>query len=173
MPAVATAIRRASTAPSRRQPPGSVHAARPAQPHVGRRAPDRRARALLPPAQERYEHAHAGQPAAAHQRGHAGPGAVRRARAGAGHDVLAHRQRRRPAAADHVVQLREHRRQHRHHAAHPPQRRRVAGAEGGGEQHLRHGLRRAAHIRQSRSINTVHPAEGRRDEHHGGTHPGR
>ena len=58
---------------------------------------------------------------------HAGAGALRRAGAGAGHDLRADRHRRHAAAADHVVQLREHRRQHRHHAAHAPRRRRDAG----------------------------------------------
>ena len=62
----------------------------------------------------------AGQPAAAHLGGHRRPGALRRARAGAGHHVRADRRRRRADAADHLVQLREHRRQHRHHAAHAP-----------------------------------------------------
>ena len=65
--------------------------------------------------------------------GHRGAGQVRRACAGASHDLCADRDRRRAAAAGNVVQLREHRRQHRHHAANAPQRRRITGIEGGSE----------------------------------------
>ena len=86
--------------------------------------------------------------------GIAGAGAVRRARAGAGDDVRADRHRRHAAAADHVVQLREHRREHRHHAAHAPRRRRVAGAEDRGHEHFGHrasaGCRRSATARSTR-----------------------
>ena len=86
---------------------------------------------------------------------HAGAGAVRRARAGAGHDLRADRHRRHAAAADHVVQLREHRREHRHHAAHASRRRRDAGAEDRGAEHLRRrasaDCRRSATARSTRS----------------------
>ena len=93
--------------------------------------PVRRPGPLLPAAEERHQHADAGQSAAAHVGRHHRAGALRRAGAGAGHDVRADRGRRHQPAADHVVQLREHRRQHRHHAAHAPRRRGVAGAEDG------------------------------------------
>ena len=87
--------------------------------------------------------------------GIAGAGALRRARAGAGHDLRADRDRRHAAAADHVVQLREHRREHRHHAAHAPRRRRVAGAEDRGDAASRApdsaGCRRSATARSTRS----------------------
>ena len=96
--------------------------------------------------------------------GTAGAGALRRARAGAGHDVLADRHRRHAPAADHVVQLREHRREHRHHAAHASRRRRDAGAEGRRAEHFGHGLRRAADVRQPRDQHGD-PAARRRDEH--------
>ena len=122
--------------------------------------------ALLPAAQDRHQHAHAGQPAAAHVRGHRGAGALRRARAGAGHDVRADRDRRHAAAADHLVQLREHRREHRHHAAHAPRRRRDAGAEDGGAEHFGTGLRRTADVRQPRDQHGDPPAR-RRDQHAG------
>ena len=103
-------------------------AARPAEPDAGERLPQQPAEPLLPAAQAGRQHAHAGQPAAADLGRHRRHGALRRARAGAGHDVRADRHRRRRPAADHVVQLREHRREHRHHAAHAPRRRGVAGA---------------------------------------------
>ena len=62
---------------------------------VRRRLPDDPAGALLPAAQDRRQHAHAGQPAAADVGGHRRAGEVRRARAGAGHHVS----RRSPPAA--------------------------------------------------------------------------
>ena len=98
--------------------------------------------------------------------GIAGAGALRRARAGAGDDVRADRHRRHAAAADHVVQLREHRREHRHHAAHASRRRRDAGAEGRGAEHLGNRIRRAADVRQPRDQHGD-PAARRRDEHAG------
>ena len=107
------------------------------QPHASDVAAHQPAGPLLPAAQDRQQHAHPGQPAAAHLGGHRRPGALRRARAGAGHHLRADRRRRRADPADHLVQLREHRRQHRHHAAHAPRRRRVAGAEDRAQQHLR------------------------------------
>ncbi len=136
----------ASTARQRSNRDGP-DAARPAQPHAVRRAADQPARAVLPAAQERHQHAHARQPAAAHVGGHRRPGPLRRAGAGAGHDLRADRRRRRADAADHVVQLREHRREHRHHAAHAPRRRRVAGGEDRDQQHL--GQRASAACRPS------------------------
>ena len=96
--------------------------------------------------------------------GIAGAGALRRARAGAGHDLRADRHRRHRAAADHLVQLREHRREHRHHAAHASRRRRDAAVEGRGAEHLRHRLRRAADVRQPRDQHDD-PAARRRDQH--------
>ena len=51
--------------------------------------------ALLPPAEDRQRDARAGQSAAAHVGRHRGAGALRRARAGAGHDLRADRRRRR------------------------------------------------------------------------------
>ena len=95
-----------------------------------------------------------------------GAGALRRARAGAGHDVRADRRRRRADAADHLVQLRTDRREHRHHAAHASRRCGVAGAEGRVEQHFRHRLRRPADVRQPFDQHGD-PAEGRRDQHAG------
>ena len=82
--------------------------------------------ALLPPAQDRHQHADAGQPAAAHLGRHRRRRRASASGPGAGDDLRADRHRRHAAAADHVVQLREHRRQHRHHAAHASRRRRVA-----------------------------------------------
>ncbi len=99
-----------------------------AQPDPGRRAARQPAGSLLPAAQDRHQHPHAGEPAAAHLRGHTGAGAVRRAGAHSGHDVFADRHRRHRPAADHVVQLREHRREHRHHPADASRRRRDADA---------------------------------------------
>ena len=88
--------------------------------------------------------------------GIAGAGAIRRTGAGAGDDVRADRHRRHAAAADHVVQLREHRREHRHHAAHASRRRRVAGAEDRGARASRApasaGCRRSATARSTPSI---------------------
>ena len=109
------------------------------------------------------EHPHAGQPAAAHVGRHSCAGQVRRAGAGTGHDLLAHRHRRRRPAADHLVQLREHRCEHRHHAAHAPRRSGDAGAQDLHQQHLRHRLRQPADLRQSRNQHRD-PAEGRRDQ---------
>ena len=100
------------------------------QPDAGGHPAGESAVALLSAPEDRHEHADAGQSAAAHVGRHSGAGAVRRTHPGAGHDVHADRDRRRAAAADRLVQLREHRRQHRHHAAHAPRRRRDAGAEG-------------------------------------------
>ena len=90
--------------------------------------------------------------------GIAGAGAVRRAGAGAGHDVRADRDRRRHAAADHVVQLPEHRREHRHHAAHAPRRRRVADAEGRGDAASRDTGFGGLPTFGNREINTIDPA---------------
>ena len=140
------------------------------QPQHVRCLPDERAGLVLSPAEGRQQHADAGQHAAADVGRHAGAGAVRRAGAGTGHDVLADRDRRRRAAADHVVQLREHRRQHRHHAAHASRRPGVAGAEDSRQQHFRYRVRWAAHLRQSRDQHGDSPA-GRRDEPAGGPHP--
>ncbi len=83
---------------------------------------DEPARPLLPAAQDRQQHADAGQPAAPHVGRHAGAGALRRAGPDPEHAVCPDRGRRRQSAADHVVQLREHRREHRHHTADPPRR---------------------------------------------------
>ena len=76
------------------------------------------------------------------------------------------------AAADHLVQLREHRREHRHHAAHAPRRSGDAGAQDRHQQHLGHRLRRAAHVRQSRDQHGD-PAQGRRDQPAGRPDPRR
>ena len=134
--------------------PRRPDAARPAEPHAVGRLPDQPAGALLPAAQDRQQHAHAGQPAAADLGRHSRAGQVRRARAGAGHDVLADRHRRRRPAADHVVQLREHRREHRHHAAHAPRRPGVAGAQDRHQQHLGDGFGGLPTF-GNREINTV------------------
>ena len=78
---LARASTASASAPARR--PTDAHAAGAAQPDAVRRPAGEPAGALLPAAQDRHEHAHAGQSAAAHVGRHAGAGAVRRARAGA------------------------------------------------------------------------------------------
>ena len=97
---------------------------RPRQP--GRQLAARRRRAA---ARDRLLDAPAGQPAAAHLRGPDGAGPLRRPGARAGDDLHADRQRRRRAAADHVLRVQERRRQHRHQAARAPRRRRHARAQ--------------------------------------------
>ena len=159
------AARPASTAPAEHQPAEAAsRCASLSNLTQRRRAADQPAVAVLPAAEERHGDAHPRQSAAAHVGRHSGAGALRRARAGAGHDVCADRRRRRADAADHLVQLRADRRQHRHHAAHASRRCRVAGAEGRVEQHLRQGLRRPADLRQPPDQHRDSP-EGRRDQH--------
>ena len=111
--------------------------------------------AVLPAAEIGRLHAGPGQSPAPHVRGHDGIRQVRRAGAGAGHDLRTHRHRRRRAAADHVVQLREHRREHRHHAAHPSRLPGLAGAEDSGQQHLRDRASADCPTFGNREINTV------------------
>ena len=141
-------------------------AAGPAQPDRGRRLPDRRAGALLPAAEERHA-TRARWPTRSCARREGMP-----AQARFGERVPVPVTTFAPiatggvsAAADHVVQLREHRRQHRHHAAHAPRRRRVAGAEGRGEQHLGHRASAACRPSAIASITTTIRLQGRRDEH--------
>ena len=74
------------------QSPG-VDAAEPPQPVGVGRDRHRRAGALLPAAQERQQHAHAGQPAHPHDRRHEGARQLRRGRPGAGDDDRADRRR--------------------------------------------------------------------------------
>ena len=95
-----------------------VHAARPAHADAVGRVPHQPAGAVLPSAQAGHQHPHARQPAAPHDGRHHHRGPLGRAGAGPADHVLADRHRRRCAAADHVVRLREHRREPRHHAAH-------------------------------------------------------
>ncbi len=97
-------------------------AQRAAQPDAVRRHPGRSALALLPPAQDGPEHAHTREPAAAHVGRRHGAGPLRRRGARARHHVLANRDRRGAATADHGLHLSHHRREHRHHAADAPRR---------------------------------------------------
>ena len=100
--------------------PRPADAARSEQPDAVRHPPDQSAEPVSTGCSRHdTQHAHPGQSAAADVGRDARAGAIRRAGAGAGDDVLSHRHRRCESAADHVVQLREHRREHRHHAAHP------------------------------------------------------
>ena len=81
-------------------------------------------------------------------------------------DLHADRHRRHTAATDRVVPVRNHRREHRHHAAHASRRRRDAGPQGGGDEHFRRRLRRAAHLRQPGDQHR-HPLARRRNQHAG------
>ena len=152
--------------------PADDHAAGAQEPVAVRHPADEPAGHLLSPAQDRHEHARAGEPAAAHVGRHHRDGAVRRSRAGAGHDVRAHRHGRHAAAAHHLVSVRERRREHRHHAAHASRRRRHAAAEHRDHEHFGNGIRRAADVRQSRDQDGDSAAR-RRNQPAGGPHPRR
>ncbi len=74
---------------------------------------------------------------------------------GAGDHLRADRHWRHGAAADRLVQLREHRRQHRHHPAHASRRRCLADAEGRGAEPLGNRLWQACRPSANREISTV------------------
>ncbi len=114
--------------------------------------------------QDRREHPHTGQSATAHVRRNRRAGKIRRTCAGASDHLRTDRDRRHAAAADHIIQLREHWCEHHHHTAHPSRRRRVAGAGDFGHQHFRNWLRRPSDLRQSRDQHGD-PAAGRRNQH--------